>query len=462
MMALFARPEKELLNTSPVEYLHPEDKPAALEAIKNAYATGMTAGPHNFRVIDGNGEIVHVQLTNTLLSLPNDRVLGVSFVQDMTPTKEALDQQNKMVQAIERIEETVVLADGHGRIFYANPAALNNSGYTLEEVIGKPIWMFNAPEGGEAFSQQAMVEILKRGWWRGDIMAITKTGTRYPVEVIGSVVRDDKGEVSMFVAVSRKTSERQRFEAQLVMAKSHFERIQDLCEYEVFPGMAKTVERLRELLATDMGPEEREEMVGLVAEQEEILGMATEVVGGLPPPERAEELMPLNLSTLLSQRLPAMAARYRHDGKAIDLDLRVPDGRTVVMANTMLPDLILRLIQVLLVRARMDNRVFKVEVASGTSQDIPGTKVEEGVDATMAPFATISISAPGLAVDDDLSSILTRQELHTRGTLPPEQTIAVETSRLLLFLFNGRIIIDTDEETGYQRILIVLPRTEVP
>ncbi len=460
MMAIFARSEEELLTTSPVEFLHPDDKPIALEAIKDAYATGTTAGPLDLRIIDGNGDIVHVRLTNTLLSLSNEKMLGVSFVLDMTTVKEALDQQNRMVQAIERIEETVVLADGDGGIFYANPAALRNSGYSLEEVIGRPISMFLAPEGGETLSQQATMEILKRGWWRGDVMTITKTGTRYPVEVMGSVVRDAKGEVSMFVAVSRKISERQRFEAQLVMAKSHHDRIQDLLEWELFPKLEETVERLQELSTSEAEPAGAEEIQGLAGELDEAFRSAKGVVAGLPPPERAEELMPANLAAVLSERLPAMAERYHHDGLPIDLDLQVPADKIIVMANTMLPDLIIRLLEVLLKKASMRKRTFTVAVGSGSSEEIPGTRVDDSADAKEASFATITITAPDLSVDDDLRSILTRQELRTRGPLPPDQSIAVETSRLLLFLFNGRIIIDTDEETDQQRVMIVLPMTD--
>jgi hypothetical protein len=86
--------------------------------------------------------------------------------------------------------------------------------------------------------------------------------------------------------------------------------------------------------------------------------------------------------------------------------------------------------------------------------------VDDSADADVTSFATISITAPGLSVDEDLRSILSRQELRTRGPLLPDQSIAVETSRLLLFLFNGRILIDTDEELGQQRVMIVLPMTD--
>ena len=123
-----------------------------------------------------------------------------------------------------------MLADGGGSIFYVNPAGLKNSGYTLEEVMGKPFSIFSAPEGVDVFTHEAMGELLKQGWWRGDVMAVSKKGTRYPVEVTGSIVKDPDGDIDMFVIVSRKIQERQRFEARLAMAQGNHDRLRDMVE----------------------------------------------------------------------------------------------------------------------------------------------------------------------------------------------------------------------------------------
>ena len=69
---------------------------------------------------------------------------------------------------------------------------------------------------------------------------------------------------------------------------------------------------------------------------------------------------------------------------------------------------------------------------------------------------TLSITCPGLKLSEELKSILTRQELHTRGPLPPEQSLAVETSRLLLFIYEGRIITEMGHKTGEESVVVLL------
>jgi PAS domain S-box-containing protein len=457
IVEIFNRPEAELLAVSPVEYVHPEDREIAQGSIESMMKTGTSSGPVNFRLIDGDGEIIHVQVTNSMLSTPNER-LGISFVQDVTTVKEALDQQNRMVQAIERVDETVILADAQGRIFYANPAALRNSGYSLEEVIGQPMTMFSSPEGVDAMSQEAMTELLKRGWWRGDVMAITKDGIHYPVEVSGSIVKDSHGIPNMFVIISRKIQDRQRFEAQLIMTRSNHERLRDLLEWELFPKMQGSIGRLEALLEMGGTENDPEALPRVVKEATEALRSAKQMVNGLPSPESAEELRPLDLDTTLRDRLPGMVERYRHQGKTITMDLSPSEQVITVSANDMLPDMIIRLLDVLIRMASLESYDFTVLTTIIGGAGIPGTRTEDWEKGEEPEFASISISAPGLVIGSDLRSLLVRQEVQSRGPLPADESFAVETSRLLLFLFNGHIFVERDEDRNRDRLVTILPR----
>jgi len=419
--------------------------------------TGTTSGrPVHVRIIDGEGEIVHVQITNSMLSPPNER-LGITFIQDTTTLVEALDQQNRMVQAIERVSETVILADGQGLIFYANPAALRNSGYSLEEIIGQPMTMFSSPEGVDTMTKEAMAELLKRGWWRGDVMAITKDGIRYPVEVSGSIVKDSHGMPSMFVIVSRKIQERQRFEAQLIMIKGNHERLRDLLEWELFPKMKSSIEQLNDLVESGGTESDPDKLPRVVKEATEALRSARHMVETLPSPEGAEELRPMDLETALMDRLPGMVERYRHEGKTITMDLESSGEVIMVMANDMLPDMTIRIIDVLTRMASMDQHAFTVSTATIGGDEVPGSRTGDWAEGDAPVFGSICITAPGLVIGNDLKSLLVRQELHSRGPLPIDEYFAMETSRLLLFLFNGHIYVEQDEANNQERLMVIMP-----
>jgi PAS domain S-box-containing protein len=447
IISIFNRSQEEMVGKNPSEWMHPDDRPMMEEMVKELKETGANSAPLQMRAIDSTGETIHIQVSNTMLSPPNDH-LGISFIQDLTPIREALDQQNRMVQAIDRVEDSVVLADATGRVFYANSAALRSTGYTLEEVIGQPIFMLAAPEGIEDFEKQGMGELLKRGYWRGDAMAFSKNGKRYPVEISGSVVRDDQGDLSMIVVISRKTLERQRFEGQLLMAKSNNERLSEHVEQQLLPGLMRTIE---ELDGTG-----NEDLASVMDDLKAILRNGQEVLAELPAPEEAQTLRPMPLAETLTSRIPDMISRHKVGGTSIEVTFRTPDEDVQVLANDMLPDLIVKVLEVLMEMAEFGHPKFTITIGSRKVSGIKGTRPSgEGGDDE-PNVATVSIACPGLALTDELKSILTRQELHTRGPLPPEQSLAVETSRLLLFIYEGRIIAERGQSTKDESLVIIL------
>jgi PAS domain S-box-containing protein len=447
VVSIFDRSQEEMVGTNPAEWMHPDDRPRMEAMVRELYETGSNRAPVQLRALDSSGGVVHIQVSNSMLSPPNDH-LGISFIQDLTPMREALDQQNRMVQAMERVEDTVVLADARGRIFYANSTALRNTGYTLEEVLGQPISIFTAPEGAEEFAAEAMMEFLRKGWWRGNTMASTKDGKLYPVEVVGTAVRDDQGELSMIVVISRKTQERQRFEAQLLMAKSNSERLVDHMEQRLLPDLETAIERI----VTARG----EEVPVILDEMRAALRKGRELMDGLPHIEEAMNLRPVRLVHVLEDRLPSMVVSHKVAEKSIAVSIRASDKDLVVMANDMLPDLIVRIMEVLMEMAEFGKPRFAISIEGRSLSDVRGSRVQIGTEGEEPLVTAISITCPGLNLNDELRSILTRQELHTLGPLTPEQTLAVETSRLLLFLYEGRIVTEKSPKTGEESVVILL------
>jgi len=445
--SIFNKTQEEMVGQNPVEWMHPDDQTIAEAMVKELRETGANIAPTQMRALDSSGEVIHIQVANSMLSPPNDH-LGVSFIQDLTSMREALDAQNRMVQAVERVEDTVVLADPMGRIFYANPAALRNSGYSLEEVMGQPVSLFTAPEGVEEFASQAMMEFLRRGWWRGDTMASTKDGKRYPVEVVGSAVRNERGELNMIVIISRKTRERQRFEAQLLMAKSNNERLSSHLDQHLLPELERSI--------MDLSNAKEEDMAALLEDMRTTLRVGRETLAELPPLEDAQKLRPIPLGQVLTERLPKMVTRHKVGGTSVSVDIRTLDEDVEAMANDMLPDLTVRILEVLMEMAEFAHPRFTISIASRKLSDIRGSRyiATEGVEEPSIPM--VSITCPGLKLSEELKSILTRQELNTRGPLPPDQSLAVETSRLLLFIYEGRIISEQAYQTGEESVVVLL------
>jgi PAS domain S-box-containing protein len=380
--------------------------------------------------------------------------MAVCFLQDMTTMYLALAQQRKMVQAIERIEETVVLSDGQGRIFYANPSALRNSGYTFEEVVGQPISLFAAPESAFTVAGPAFMEFMRSGHWRGDIMACTKDGKRYPVEVIGSLVRDDDGKPGMFVIVSRKIEERQRYEAELLLARRHMEYVKEVLEHNLRTVLDKSLALLDRCAEDGLRPAAlRKARAALDSEVASALAETQRVTSVEPDLKNARTLKPIPLSRILKERVPALADRI--GAERFEVDFKAEDDDITVMANDLLPELLARLVRVIMklsppgkVHANVLLRRVHGPRGTNTSGEVPG-------------FAELSTHVPGLQLTDEVRGILSRRDMPFRvGGEGDELSVAAATTSLLVLIYGGQSYIedvDPDRPELGVRFTLLLP-----
>ncbi len=252
----------------------------------------------------------------------------------------------------------------------------------------------------------------------------------------------------MIVVISRKTQDRQRFEAQLLMAKSNNERLSGHVEHQLLPGLERAI---RELEREDL-----DDPSMVLEDMRAALADGQRVLSSLPPPEEAQNLRPMAVTRILEDRLPRMVARHKVGNTGIELTIRPPDEDPIIMANDMLPDLIVRILEVLMEMAEFAKPSFSILVEHRSLSEVRGSRPSVDAKGREPKVAAISITCPGLHLNEELNSILTRQELHTLGPLAPEQALAVETSRLLLFLYEGSIVTERGPKTGEESVVVLI------
>ena len=458
VITMLGRSEDEMVGRDPCDFVHPEEREIARRHLMQMWKEGVMSHPITVRIPDASGEDLRVQITTVLLSPPSGN-MAVCFLQDMTTMYLALAQQRKMAQAIERIEETVVLSDGQGRIFYANPAALRSSGYTFEEVVGKPISLFAAPESAFTVGGPAFTEFMRSGHWRGDIMACTKDGRRYPVEVIGSLVRDDDGRPGMFVIVSRKIEERQRYEAELLLARRHMEYVKEVLEHDLTVVLDRSLALLDRCAEDGLQPAAlMKERSALDSEVAIALAEIRRVAAVEPDLKNARTLRPTPLARILKARIPSLADRIGAD--RLEVDFKADDDDITVMANDLLPELLSRLLLVIMklsppgkVHAEVLLRRVHGPLWTSTNGGVPG-------------FAELSTHVPGLLLTDEVRGILSKRDMPFRaGGEGDELSLAAATTSLLVLIYGGQSYIedvDPDRPELGVRFVVLLPLADRP
>jgi len=151
---------------------------------------------------------------------PSGTIIGFHGVsRDITERRQAEADRERLLSAIEQVEETIVITDVEGNVEYANPAFERITGYSREEVIGENPRILRSGEHDESFYHRMWQTITAGDTWRDRIINRKKDGTLFTEEATISPVLDGAGEVMNFVAVKRDITDEIRMEEKLRQAQ---------------------------------------------------------------------------------------------------------------------------------------------------------------------------------------------------------------------------------------------------
>lgn len=117
--------------------------------------------------------------------------------------------------------EAIVITDEHNNIMRVNDAFVRITGYTPEEVIGKNPRIFSSGKMDDEFYQRMWDEFLSNDGWSGEIWNKRKNGELYPEWLILSLIRDESGKVTNYIAIYSDITERKREEERIQFLASH-------------------------------------------------------------------------------------------------------------------------------------------------------------------------------------------------------------------------------------------------
>lgn len=120
------------------------------------------------------------------------------------------NKSHELVEQIQLLKEykkavdysTIVsMADENGIITYVNDAFIKVSGYSNDELIGRPHNIIRHPDNPSEVFTQMWDTILNKQPWRGVIKNRSKDGSAYYVDTTITPILDNKGEIKRFLAL---------------------------------------------------------------------------------------------------------------------------------------------------------------------------------------------------------------------------------------------------------------------
>jgi len=130
-------------------------------------------------------------------------------------TAEVVAEKEKVDTILRSVSDAIVMTDEEGRLQYANPALTTLTGYTAQEVVGRPMDLLFEERAAEP-TQSVMRSILEEGRaWRGEARGRRKSGRLYDAALSIDPIRDAEGNllghvVSFWDVSEEKALERAR------------------------------------------------------------------------------------------------------------------------------------------------------------------------------------------------------------------------------------------------------------
>ncbi len=141
---------------------------------------------------------------------------------DITEGKLAQEQARKLSLAIENNPASVVITAKDGTIEYVNPTFCEVTGYSAEEAIGNNPKVLKSGDLPPSFYKELWDTILAGNVWRGEFINRKKNGEEFWESASISPIKDDKGEITHFVAVKEDITEQKKIQETLRKSEERF------------------------------------------------------------------------------------------------------------------------------------------------------------------------------------------------------------------------------------------------
>lgn len=162
------------------------------------------------------GKFLFLDVHKAPLFDDNNQLIGVvGSARDVTAAKQTEIQLRKLSQAVEQSSASVVITDLEGKIEYVNPKFTELTGYTNVEAIGKNPNVLKSGVQTEEVYKELWKTITTGKEWKGEFHNKKKNGELYWESALISPIKNDKGEITHYLALKEDITERKELEANL-------------------------------------------------------------------------------------------------------------------------------------------------------------------------------------------------------------------------------------------------------
>lgn len=207
-------------------------------AILNESAKRLASGDEGWRSeVGGNDEITDLA---EVFDRMRDQVIAREHalqaardeleerVIDRTRELRASSERLKLLsEVVEQNPVGILIADRNGRVDYVNPAYLNLTRHTLNELVGLDLARILAAEHMRAAAAATPVVLAQGTEWQGEQLSYRQDGDQYWERIRIVAVRDARGETTHVLMVREDITER-RAQQERIAYQAHYDSLTNL------------------------------------------------------------------------------------------------------------------------------------------------------------------------------------------------------------------------------------------
>jgi len=202
-------PEEIVERLAPGDVVHPDDRPWVDDRIARTGTDGDETRRFRFRGVRRDGSVVPVEVLEQLVTLEGERTVVGTL---LDRTREEADEARLRLQltALQAAPVGIVVTDPEGIIEWANPRALELTGYDEGELVGAHTRMLGSGRQGADFYRSLWETITDGRPWSGELINRRKGGSEYREAMSITPVIGPRGAIEHFVAAKRDITEQAR------------------------------------------------------------------------------------------------------------------------------------------------------------------------------------------------------------------------------------------------------------
>jgi len=208
----------EFLNTHPSQ-LSPPVQPDGEDSYSKAermMSLAREKGLHRFEWVHTRADGIDftAEVTLSVIDLGGRQAIYCAW-RDISDRKRSEEALRLYANVFENSGEAIMITDRGNRIVAVNAALERDTGYGQGELLGRDPRVLASQKTPRETYQAMWTALKETGYWQGELWDQRKDGVTYPKWAAISAVRDERGELTNYIASFTDISERKAAEARI-------------------------------------------------------------------------------------------------------------------------------------------------------------------------------------------------------------------------------------------------------